>query len=71
MVTGYESCHRKNALNSSIQLGLLFELSEKATGKVTEVFANGFNYHTLDRSGNCIKGQQYALKSDFNHKITL
>ena len=48
-----------------MKLGLLFELEDGNFGKITEMFSQGFHYHTMDREGNCVKGQQYMLKSDF------
>jgi hypothetical protein len=46
-------------------LGKMFNIKNGERGKITEIFCNGFNYHTLDDKGNCIKGQKYMLKTDF------
>ena len=54
---------------SDLTLGDEFILKDGNTGKVTEVFSQGFNYHTLDKLGHCIKGQQYILK--YNFKLEL
>jgi hypothetical protein len=59
----------QNTFNSALKLGLLFKLSAEKTGKVSEIFSQGFNYHTLDIDRNCIQGQQYMLKTAFNHQI--
>ena len=48
----------------AIGTGDSFKLNCGNTAKVTEVFSNGFNYHTLDGNYNCVKSQQYCLKSD-------
>ena len=48
-----------------VRVGNRFIISENLIGKITEVFALGFNYHTLDGVGNCVKGQTHMLKSDF------
>ena len=52
----------------SIKLGVIFSITSAAYGKITEVFAYGFNYHTMDAKGNCIKGQQYITKLAFLKK---
>jgi len=52
--------------NTDFTLGQLFLLKHDGFGKITGLYAEGMHYHTLDFSGNCIKGQQYVLKSNFN-----
>jgi len=52
-----------------ISLGFKFSLSCGSIGKVTEVFANGFHYHTLNENGDCILGQRYMTKSYFIFNI--
>lgn len=49
--------------NELIRLGKRFHLTDKTYGKITEVFADGFHYHTMNLRGDCIKGQQYMLKA--------
>jgi hypothetical protein len=51
-----------------IQIDQKFALDGECYGKITEVFSQGFHFHTIDKDGNCIKGQQYKLKSEFNQK---
>lgn len=53
-----------------IKYGLFFKLSDEHVGKITDVSAQGFKYHTFDKAGTCVKGQQYMLKSDFNCEPT-
>lgn len=52
-----------------IKVDTEFNLPSGNKAKITEVFAKGFHYHTYDKQGNCIKGQQYMLKAQFlkNH----
>lgn len=47
-------------------LGRMFNISEGVFGKITEEFSQGFNFHTVDGEGNCLVGQEYILKSNFN-----
>jgi hypothetical protein len=51
-----------------IKLGVMFQLKDDLQGKITEAFSQGFNYHTLDKKGNCVKVQQYMLNVDFEGK---
>jgi hypothetical protein len=50
---------------ATLKLGRLFLLKYEGFGKITGLYAKGMHYHTLDFSGNCIKGQQYISKSNF------
>ena len=47
-----------------MKLGDKFELKCGNTAKVSELFSQGFNYHTLDKDGNCIAAMKYCLKSN-------
>jgi len=51
-----------------IVMGAKFDLGYGKYGKITEIFALGFNFHTFDSRDNCISGQQYMLKDGFNGK---
>lgn len=51
---------------NSFKLGQLFLLGDSCYGKISGLYAQGFHYHTLDFDGNCIRGWQYVLKSNFN-----
>ncbi len=52
-----------------LRYGDKFTLNCGNIGKVTGLYALGFHYHTMDKIGNCIKGQQYMLKSELKaHK---
>lgn len=53
----------------SLELDKIFRIDETTFGEISECFSQGINYHTLDKEGNCIKGQQYVLRSDFNFTI--
>jgi hypothetical protein len=55
--------------NSILKLGHTFQICANQVGKVTELFANGFLYHTLDLEGNCLIGQQYLTRSDYHQKF--
>jgi hypothetical protein len=48
-----------------MKLQYTFALPEGNNGVITEMFAQGFNYHTYNKDGDVVKGQQYMLKSDF------
>lgn len=55
--------------NAILKLGHTFQICTNQVGKVTELFANGFLYHTLDLEGNCLIGQQYLTRSDYHQKF--
>ena len=48
-----------------MKLQYTFMLPDGNHGVITEMFAQGFNYHTYNKDGDVVKGQQYMLKSDF------
>ena len=50
-----------------IKLGDELTLKCGNVGVITEVFFEGFNYHTIDEAGNCIKGQRYCLRSNYEN----
>ena len=55
---------------NEIKLQYTFMVDDVNHGVVTEVFAEGFHYHTYDKMGNVVRGQQYMLKtnlSDISH----
>jgi hypothetical protein len=47
----------------------LFVLTKDTIGIISGIYALGFHYHTLDKKGNCIAGQQYMLKTDFTQPL--
>ena len=47
----------------NMKLQYTFMLPGGNHGVVTEIFAQGFHYHTYDKSGNVIHGQRYMLKT--------
>tara|TARA_R110001632_G_scaffold215943_2_gene343275 strand:+ start:469 stop:642 length:174 start_codon:yes stop_codon:yes gene_type:complete len=47
------------------ELGDIFRIEIKKVGYISEIFSQGFNYHTLDEKGNCIKGQIYMSNDEF------
>ena len=51
-----------------MKLQYTFTLPNGNHGVITEIFALGFNYHTYNKDGDIIKGQQYMLKSEFNQR---
>ena len=56
-------------LMNKLKLGYKFLLDCGNHGKITGLYALGFHYHTIDSEGNCIKGQQYMLKTELKaHK---
>ena len=52
-------------MSELIKRGFKFDLEDGNYGKISSVYALGFHYHTIDSGGNCIKGEQYILKSEF------
>lgn len=54
-----------------MKLGDTFTTDCRNTGKVTEVFSLGFNYHTLNADGDCIKGQRYLTHNSINREAIL
>ena len=48
-----------------MKTGHTFKLKCGNIGKVTEIFSQGFNYHTLNIAGDCISGQRYITKTLF------
>ena len=50
----------------NMKLQYTFMLPDGNHGVITEIFAQGFNYHTYNQDGDVVKGQQYMLKSDFS-----
>ena len=58
-----------NRINSASFLRTQFRLTSETVGVISEIHALGIHYHTLDNKGNCIKGMQYILKSDFNFPL--
>lgn len=48
---------------NKLKCGYRFDLGNGFIGVVTSIFADGFLYNTLNEQGDCIKGEQYHLKS--------
>lgn len=48
-----------------IRFGDHFRIDTAKMGYISDISACGFHYHTLDRTGKCIKGQTYIKNEDF------
>jgi hypothetical protein len=52
----------------NLNLGYTFSLKDGNHGKITGLYSLGFHYHTYNSNGDCIKGQQYMLKTDLEQE---
>ena len=56
---------------SELKVGFCFKAhnSQGHYHKVSQVHALGFHYHTLNVKGDCIKGEEYMLKSKLEQGV--